>query len=40
MLLRRRQELPQRYSWESYLDQHEAVYSRVLEGRAPQTRST
>jgi len=40
MLLRRRQELPQRHSWESYLDQHEAVYSRVLEGRAPQTRNT
>lgn len=34
ILQRRRQELPVRYSWESYLDQHEAVYSRVLEERA------
>ncbi|HEX5242528.1 MAG TPA: glycosyltransferase family 4 protein [Tepidisphaeraceae bacterium] len=34
ILERRRQELPRRYSWESYLNQHEAVYSRVLERRA------
>lgn len=34
ILQRRRQELPLRYSWESYLDQHEAVYSRILEESA------
>lgn len=32
-LQRRREELARRYSWENYLDQHEAVYSRVLEDR-------
>ena len=39
ILQRRRQELPQRYSWESYLDQHETVYSRILNDRASQTRT-